>query len=193
MRGDSHVLWRRTRSKQSGHRAPGRPHKNMGLARLPSRQFAINAAWVELILTAADLIAWTNHPARRRPRQRRTRDAALPAAARRRQDHSWTTPAIRPHRQDLAPARAIRRRLRSTPRPTPADHLTATPSDHPQTDLATPATAPARPACRTRNRRTTSRSHLDLMYPSQPTDHVPEVGRATATVNDPVPLPVVRS
>jgi hypothetical protein len=31
----------------------------MGLARLPSRQFAINAAWVELILTAADLIAWT--------------------------------------------------------------------------------------------------------------------------------------
>jgi hypothetical protein len=33
--------------------------KNQGLARLPSRQFAINAAWVELVLTAADLIAWT--------------------------------------------------------------------------------------------------------------------------------------
>jgi hypothetical protein len=33
--------------------------KNHGLARLPSRQFAINAAWVELALTAADLIAWT--------------------------------------------------------------------------------------------------------------------------------------
>jgi Transposase DDE domain group 1 len=33
--------------------------KNTGLARLPSRQFAINAAWVELVLTAADLIAWT--------------------------------------------------------------------------------------------------------------------------------------
>jgi Transposase DDE domain group 1 len=33
--------------------------KNRGLGRLPSRQFAINAAWVELALTAADLIAWT--------------------------------------------------------------------------------------------------------------------------------------
>jgi hypothetical protein len=33
--------------------------KSMGLARLPSRQFAINAVWVELTLTAADLIAWT--------------------------------------------------------------------------------------------------------------------------------------
>jgi hypothetical protein len=33
--------------------------KNMGLARLPSRQFAINTAWVELALTAADLLAWT--------------------------------------------------------------------------------------------------------------------------------------
>jgi hypothetical protein len=33
--------------------------KNQGLARLPSRQFAINAVWVELALTAADLIAWT--------------------------------------------------------------------------------------------------------------------------------------
>ena len=29
--------------------------------------------------------------------------------------------------------------------------------------------------------------------PGQPADHVPEVGRATATVNDPLPLPVVRS
>jgi hypothetical protein len=33
--------------------------KNTGLNRLPSRQFPINAAWVELVLTAADLIAWT--------------------------------------------------------------------------------------------------------------------------------------
>jgi hypothetical protein len=33
--------------------------KNHGLRRLPSRQFAINAAWVELTLTAADLLAWT--------------------------------------------------------------------------------------------------------------------------------------
>ncbi len=33
--------------------------KNTGLDRLPSRQFAINAAWVELTLTACDLLAWT--------------------------------------------------------------------------------------------------------------------------------------
>jgi Transposase DDE domain group 1 len=33
--------------------------KNQGLGRLPSRQFAINAIWVELALTAADLLAWT--------------------------------------------------------------------------------------------------------------------------------------
>jgi hypothetical protein len=33
--------------------------KNTGLARLPSRQFAINTVWVELALTAADLLAWT--------------------------------------------------------------------------------------------------------------------------------------
>ena len=32
--------------------------KNTGLDRLPSRQFAINAAWVELALIAADLVAW---------------------------------------------------------------------------------------------------------------------------------------
>ena len=33
--------------------------KNAGLGRLPSRQFAINTAWVELVLTGADLLAWT--------------------------------------------------------------------------------------------------------------------------------------
>jgi Transposase DDE domain group 1 len=33
--------------------------KTHGLARLPSRQFAINAVWIELALTAADLLAWT--------------------------------------------------------------------------------------------------------------------------------------
>jgi Transposase DDE domain group 1 len=33
--------------------------KNTGLGRFPSRQFNVNAAWLELALTAADLIAWT--------------------------------------------------------------------------------------------------------------------------------------
>ncbi|MEU8889834.1 IS1380 family transposase [Streptomyces sp. NPDC048442] len=33
--------------------------KDTGIARFPSRRFDINAAWLELALTAADLIAWT--------------------------------------------------------------------------------------------------------------------------------------
>ncbi len=33
--------------------------KDLGLARVPSRQFNINAAWLELALTAVDLLAWT--------------------------------------------------------------------------------------------------------------------------------------
>jgi hypothetical protein len=33
--------------------------KDTGAGRFPSRQFAINAVWLELALTAADLLAWT--------------------------------------------------------------------------------------------------------------------------------------
>ncbi|GGX33952.1 IS1380 family transposase [Streptomyces noursei] len=33
--------------------------KDAGLGRFPSRQFAVNATWLELSLTAGDLIAWT--------------------------------------------------------------------------------------------------------------------------------------
>jgi hypothetical protein len=33
--------------------------KHTGLGRFPSRMFAINAVWLELALTACDLIAWT--------------------------------------------------------------------------------------------------------------------------------------
>ena len=33
--------------------------KQTGLGRFPSRQFAINHVWLQLALTAADLIAWT--------------------------------------------------------------------------------------------------------------------------------------
>jgi hypothetical protein len=36
-----------------------RPAKQTGLGRFPSREFAINAVWLQLALTAADLIAWT--------------------------------------------------------------------------------------------------------------------------------------
>jgi Transposase DDE domain group 1 len=43
------------------HRAPGRPHKDCGFGRFPSRTFAINQAWLELALTGIDLLAWTQH------------------------------------------------------------------------------------------------------------------------------------
>jgi len=33
--------------------------KDTGIGRFPSREFAINAAWLETALTAMDLIAWT--------------------------------------------------------------------------------------------------------------------------------------
>jgi hypothetical protein len=33
--------------------------KDTGFGRFPSRVFAINAAWLELALTGADLLAWT--------------------------------------------------------------------------------------------------------------------------------------
>jgi hypothetical protein len=33
--------------------------KDSGFGRFPSRQFAINAAWLELALTGIDLLAWT--------------------------------------------------------------------------------------------------------------------------------------
>ena len=33
--------------------------KQAGLGRFPSREFAINAVWLQLALTAADLLAWT--------------------------------------------------------------------------------------------------------------------------------------
>ena len=36
-----------------------RQAQDAGLGRLPSKLFAVNAVWVELALTAADLLAWT--------------------------------------------------------------------------------------------------------------------------------------
>jgi len=35
--------------------------KDTGLARFPSRSFAINTAWLAVVMLAVDLIAWTQH------------------------------------------------------------------------------------------------------------------------------------
>ena len=77
--------------------------KDTGLGHFPSRAFAINAAWLVVVMLAVDLIAWTQHllPARP-PGQGRAEDAALPAAARRRPAHPRTTPVLATHPTHLA-------------------------------------------------------------------------------------------
>jgi Transposase DDE domain group 1 len=62
-----------------------RTGKDTGFGRFPSRVFAINAAWLELALTAIDLLAWTQHLlldgdlARAEPKTLRYRLLHLPA------------------------------------------------------------------------------------------------------------------
>jgi Transposase DDE domain group 1 len=64
---------------EARHRAHARVEDNIrtakqtGLGRFPSREFTINAVWLQLALTAADLIAWTQStcsPERSRRRSR---------------------------------------------------------------------------------------------------------------------------
>ncbi len=56
-----------TRFLEVRHRAHARVEdrircgNNTGFGRFPSRQFAINQAWLELALTGVDLLAWTRH------------------------------------------------------------------------------------------------------------------------------------
>ncbi len=84
---------------EARHRAHARvedqhPHcKQTGLGRFPSREFTINEIWLQLALTAADLIAWTQTTLLEGELgQGRTETAALPAAARRRPPRPPRTP-----------------------------------------------------------------------------------------------------
>ena len=62
------------------------------MGRFPSREFAINQVWLQLAITAADLIAWTQTILlARRLAQAETEEAALPAAAHRRPDRPRPT------------------------------------------------------------------------------------------------------
>ena len=94
--------------------------KDTGLGHFPSRSFAINQAWLSVVMLAVDLIAWTQHLLLcRRSGQGRAEDAALPAAARRRPAHPRTAPALAAHpahlalgprpRSGLCPARGVAR------------------------------------------------------------------------------------
>ena len=87
--------------------------KDTGLDHFPSRSFAINQAWLTVVMLAVDLIAWTQHLLLlRRSGQGRAEDAALPAAARRRPAHPRTAPALAAHPTLLAlgprPRRGVR-------------------------------------------------------------------------------------
>ena len=115
--------------------------KQTGIGRFPSREFQINQTWLQLALTAADLIAWTQTTlldgdlAKAEPKT-----AALPAAARRRPPRPRPTPHQDQDRHRLALGRPARRRV-----PPPradldaAGHLTSHAPDHP------PARNPRRP------------------------------------------------
>jgi hypothetical protein len=68
-----HLLRHRHRSRTAGLPRPGRHRaharvedrirtaKDTGLNHFPSRTFAINAAWLTVVMLAVDLISWTQH------------------------------------------------------------------------------------------------------------------------------------
>ena len=87
--------------------------KDTGLDHFPSRSFAINAAWLTVVMLAVDLIAWTQHLllhgdlAKAEPKTLRYR-----AAARRRPAHPRTAPTLAAHPTHLALGPRPRRRVR---------------------------------------------------------------------------------
>ena len=106
------------------HRGRGRAEKRIcdakdtGLANLPSAHFAINAAWVQLVLIAQDLLAWTKllcldgELARAEPKRLRyclLHAAGIIVRSGRR------NPA--PHRRRLALGRPARQRVHTRARP----------------------------------------------------------------------------
>ena len=103
--------------------------KDTGLGRFPSRQFAINAVWLELALAAADLIAWTQTTlldgdlAKAEPKALRYRLLHVAARLTRGQRRTWLRIAAHwPWRNELAAAFA---RLEALP--PPLRHLTRRP------------------------------------------------------------------
>lgn len=75
--------------------------KDTGIGRFPSRVMAINAAWLEAALTAADLTAWTQTMLLD-GELAKAEEAAVPAAAHRGPDHPRATPHLPATVQELA-------------------------------------------------------------------------------------------
>ena len=101
-----------------------RTGKDTGYGRFPSRSFAINAAWLELALTAADLLAWTQtllldgDLATAEPKKIRYRLLHIAARITRGQRRTWIRlPRSWPWARALA---AAFDRLRAIPPPHPA-------------------------------------------------------------------------
>ena len=94
--------------------------KDTGLGHFPSRSFAINQAWLNVVMLAVDLIVWTQHLLLSGElAQGRTEDAALPAPARRCPADPRTAPPLAAHpahvalgqrpRSGLCPTRGVTR------------------------------------------------------------------------------------
>ncbi len=96
---------RRSHPHREGHR-PGP---------LPSRSFAINPAWLAVVMLAVDLVAWTQHLLLHRPAgQDRAEDVALLATARRGSVDARTAPALAANPTLLALGARPCRRVRPT-------------------------------------------------------------------------------
>ncbi|GAA1328084.1 hypothetical protein GCM10009610_63950 [Pseudonocardia xinjiangensis] len=90
-----------------------RTAKDTGLSHFPSRTFAINAAWLMVVMLAVDLLAWTQHLALNGPLVKaEPQDAALPAPARRCPDHPRSAPDLGPDPAVLALGPPARRGVR---------------------------------------------------------------------------------
>ena len=125
--------------------------KDLGLGRLPYRQFNINCVWLELALAAADLIAWTQTILLTgEPGESRTQNAALPPPTRRRTPHARTTPHPAAVPSHMALATSDSRRVPHPGRtPTTDAHLAQNLNPYPPA-TRTPGdadTTPPPPAC----------------------------------------------
>ena len=117
--------------------------KDTGLGHFPSRSFAINQAWLTVVMLAVDLIAWTQHLllhgdlAKAEPKTLRYRLLHVAARLTRGQRRLWLRiQRTWPWARDLAAAFA---RLADAARP---DRLTFDP------DTTSGGELPAEPACR---------------------------------------------
>ena len=133
-----------------------RETKATGLRNLPCRGWDENAAWLEVVLTAVDLVCWTkticfaNTPTLARCEIATFRYRILQVAA---ETHPYRQPAAPENRQDLALGRRHRRRVRPA---TGRIHLTSP-------AVALPTKEPRNPPTRRDSRAPTIRRSLPTL------------------------------